>query len=360
MVLILRWIFAGCGSRVSPCRRSPAKSSLKESRAENDRLLNSMIVPLLLAGLALILAYIGSRRQISKLQFLFVALFFAVGAIGVVFQDLTMRIAALVEWQRSDLLLYFFALFGVLIAAHFIFRFKETETKLVDIVRRMAILSPEEPAAGSIDLAGTEVVPPNAWIVIPAYRESPVVRGVVEELRGICSGIIVVDDGSGDDTGREALAGGATVLTHSVNLGQGAALRTGLDFALKRGAEYIFTFDADGQHSAESLLTLAETLRCTGADVVLGSRWLGSVEAMPPLRRIVLRIAVVFTCIHSGLNVSDTHNGLRLFTRAAALRLRISQPRMAHASEIPSGACKLHFAEAPVTVIHGILLRKGL
>jgi polyprenyl-phospho-N-acetylgalactosaminyl synthase len=202
----------------------------------------------------------------------------------------------------------------------------------------------------------------RAWIVIPAYRESRVLRGVIERLRAICPRIVVVDDGSGDETGREARAGGATVLTHIVNLGQGAALQTGIEFALLQGADYIFTFDADGQHAPESLIVLAETMRSTGADVVLGSRRLGRVESMPWLRRWILRLAVVFTRLHSRLGVSDTHNGLRLFTRAAASGLRITQPRMAHASEILAqiGCSKLRFAEAPVTLRYTeYSLRKG-
>jgi len=202
----------------------------------------------------------------------------------------------------------------------------------------------------------------RAWIVIPAYREAHVLREVVERLHGICPRIVVVDDGSHDETGLEAHAGGATVLTHIVNLGQGAALQTGIEFALLKGADYIFTFDADGQHAPESLNVLAETMRSTGADVVLGSRRLGRVESMPRLRRMILRLAVVFTRLHSGLGVSDTHNGLRLFTRAAASCLRITQPRMAHASEILAqiGSSKLRFAEAPVTVRYTeYSLRKG-
>jgi glycosyltransferase involved in cell wall biosynthesis len=205
-------------------------------------------------------------------------------------------------------------------------------------------------------------IPERAWVVIPAYREASVIRCVIEQLREICPRIVVVDDGSNDDTGLEAQTGGATVLTHAVNLGQGAALQTGIEFALLQGAEYIFTFDADGQHDPASLKVLAETMRSSGADVVLGSRWLGRVEAMPPLRRVILRMAVVFTRLHSGLGVSDTHNGLRLFTRASARSLRITQPRMAHASEILAriGTSKLRFAEAPVTVRYTeYSLRKG-
>lgn len=106
-----------------------------------------MIVPILLAGLALILAYIGSRKEISRLQLLFVALFFLLGATGVIFQNLSMRVAAWFNVGRgADLLLYFSVLCGVLIAANFYFRFKETERQLTNIVRQIAILTPQYPA----------------------------------------------------------------------------------------------------------------------------------------------------------------------------------------------------------------------
>jgi len=202
----------------------------------------------------------------------------------------------------------------------------------------------------------------RAWVVIPAFREATVLGGVVARLRGVCQCVVVVDDGSRDDTGEAALAAGATVLTHVVNLGQGAALQTGIEYALRQGADYIFTFDADGQHSPDSLAIMAETMRTSGADIVLGSRWLGRAESMPAFRRLVLRVAVVFTRLHSGLAITDTHNGLRLFTRAAAARIQISQARMAHASELLDqiGATGLKYAEAPVTIQYTeYSLRKG-
>ena len=106
-----------------------------------------MIVPVLLLGLGLILAYIGSRKSLSRLQFLFVILFFLAGAISVVFNDLTMKAAALFGVGRgADLLLYFAVLCGVLVAANFYFRFKENERVLTEIVRQMAIQSPLRPA----------------------------------------------------------------------------------------------------------------------------------------------------------------------------------------------------------------------
>ncbi len=110
-----------------------------------------MIVPVLLLGLAAIFAYVGSRKQLSGIQLFVVGLFFLAGAIGVIFQDLTMRIAAYFHVGRgADLLLYFSVLCGVLISANFYFRFKETERILVEVVRKMAILSAQSPAA-SVD-----------------------------------------------------------------------------------------------------------------------------------------------------------------------------------------------------------------
>jgi hypothetical protein len=109
-----------------------------------------MIVPILLMGLALILAYIGSRKQLSRTQLLFVLLFFAIGVVSVLFQPLTMRAAAYLNVGRgADLLLYFSVLCGVLIAANFYFRFKDTERILVEVVRKMAILSPRHPTGES-------------------------------------------------------------------------------------------------------------------------------------------------------------------------------------------------------------------
>jgi glycosyltransferase involved in cell wall biosynthesis len=192
----------------------------------------------------------------------------------------------------------------------------------------------------------------RAWVVIPAYQEANVVRRVVDGVRRFASRVVVVDDGSTDETAQEALAAGATVLPHVVNLGQGAALQTGIEYALARGAEFVFTFDADGQHAPESLAAMASTLERTGAEVVLGSRTLGNAENIPMARRLLLRAAVLFTWMHARLPVTDTHNGLRLFTRDAAARIRIAQARMAHASEILSEIRRLglRFAEAPVTV----------
>jgi glycosyltransferase involved in cell wall biosynthesis len=166
--------------------------------------------------------------------------------------------------------------------------------------------------------------------------------------------VVVVDDGSHDSTGERAAAAGAVVVRHCVNLGQGAALQTGIAFALGRGARYVCTFDADGQHDPATIAQMRAALEGGGAQVALGSRFTGKSIGMPPVRRAFLRCAVVVTRLMTRLPVSDTHNGLRLFTRAAAERIRIRQLGMAHASEILAeiAAHRLPFVEVPTTIVY--------
>jgi len=202
----------------------------------------------------------------------------------------------------------------------------------------------------------------DLWVVIPAFNEGPVISEVVMAVRALYHNVVVVDDCSGDDTGAKALEAGATVLRHPINLGQGAALQTGLRYSLSRGADYIVTFDADGQHRPEDIGGLLDTQVKTGADVVLGSRFLGHAENIPRLRRMILQLAIVFTRVTSGVKLTDAHNGLRLLTRRAAERIHIRQNRMAHASEIIDqiGALGLTVVEAPVTIVYTeYSLRKG-
>jgi glycosyltransferase involved in cell wall biosynthesis len=193
----------------------------------------------------------------------------------------------------------------------------------------------------------------NLWIVIPAYREAATIGSVVESLRALGYGnICVVNDGSPDNTAALAGKAGAHVLDHILNLGQGAALQTGIAYALLNGAEYICTFDADGQHAACSVGDLYAALTAARADVALGSRFLDKDSNVPVLRRLLLQAALLFTRVHAQIDVSDTHNGLRLLTRRAAEVLTIEQPGMAHASEIlqKMGAAKLRFVEVPVHI----------
>jgi glycosyltransferase involved in cell wall biosynthesis len=192
----------------------------------------------------------------------------------------------------------------------------------------------------------------SIWLVVPAFNEAAVIGRVVADLLWHGYRTVVVDDGSSDDTGRNAGAAGAIVVTHPINLGQGAALQTGIAFVLRHGAETIVTFDADGQHRAADVALLLEALATADADFALGSRFLGGAVAMPLSRRLLLMAATWFTRLTTGLNVSDTHNGLRAMTRRGASRIKLRQNRMAHASELLDEIAHsgLRYVEVPVTI----------
>ncbi|MDB5693446.1 MAG: glycosyltransferase family 2 protein [Alphaproteobacteria bacterium] len=194
----------------------------------------------------------------------------------------------------------------------------------------------------------------SVWIVIPGFNESGMIARTIRSVAHWLPNVVVVDDGSTDETGREAERAGARVVRHCVNLGQGAALGTGIRYALLNGARNIVTFDADGQHRPEDIGVLLRRKEETGADVVLGSRFLGSTVNMPTSRRWLLRAATFYTRLTTGLNLTDAHNGLRLLTRRAAKQLRIRQNRMAHASELLDwlASSDLKVVEAPVNIVY--------
>ena len=191
-------------------------------------------------------------------------------------------------------------------------------------------------------------------VVVPAYNEAKSIGSVVISLVEKGYQVVVVDDGSIDRTAEAAESAGAVVLRHLLNLGQGGALQTGIAFALQSGARFICTFDADGQHRVENIETMWHCLNDRGVDIVLGSRFLGSSPGMSLTRKLLLKAAVVFTRLHSGLNLTDAHNGLRLMRAEAASKLVLKQMEMAHASEIIDQIArqKLKFCEAPVTILY--------
>jgi len=212
------------------------------------------------------------------------------------------------------------------------------------------------PLSRSFKPAGVPVtsrlVGDSIYVVVPAFNESP---RLDETLHALCSAernVVVVDDGSTDDTAAIALRHPVWLLRHPINCGQGAALQTGVDFALARGAEVIVTFDADGQHDAAEIDRLVTPMREKRADVVLGSRFLGSASGIPPTRWAILKLGILWTRLFSRLRVTDTHNGLRALSRDAARRIRLTHPRMAHASELLDQirAQGLRHLEVPVTV----------
>lgn len=187
---------------------------------------------------------------------------------------------------------------------------------------------------------------------MPAYNEAARLGRTLQTLLPLYPNVVVIDDGSRDATRQVAHEAGAWVLRHEVNSGQGAALQTGLDFALRHGADYLVTFDADGQHDPGDIARLLAPLERGEADVSLGSRFLGQTVNMPFTRKLILKAGVLFTRLVSNIKVTDAHNGLRAMTREAASRIQLLQDRMAHASEILDQIRQqqLRYVEVPVTI----------
>lgn len=194
-------------------------------------------------------------------------------------------------------------------------------------------------------------IPDSVFVVIPALNEAEVVGDVIEQVRRECPNVVLVNDGSTDDTAARAQRAGARVISHAINLGQGAALQTGITYALRLGATHIVTFDADGQHDPRQIATLIQSLG-PGFDVALGSRFKGTTIDMPLKRRVVLQVACWVNYVLTGLRLSDAHNGLRAFTRSAAQRLSLRQAGMAHATEIVAQVARhrMKYVEVPVTI----------
>lgn len=193
----------------------------------------------------------------------------------------------------------------------------------------------------------------DVLVIVPAFNEVSVIGRVVGALRAEFDKVLVVDDGSTDQTAEVARMAGSHVARHAINLGQGAALATGIRVATRLPAvNWIVTFDADGQHQVTDAVRLVEHARSGGYDVVLGTRFGGGRPEMPTRKRWLLRAATAYTRWSTGLAVTDTHNGLRVFRRDFAARLNLKETGMGHASEILDRIAELsaNWGELPVDI----------
>lgn len=196
---------------------------------------------------------------------------------------------------------------------------------------------------------------PDIAIVVPVYSEATVIGGVIDDLKRVFKHVYVVDDGSPDGSGLIAQQHGARVIFHPINFGQGAALQTGIEAALANPeVDYIVTFDGDGQHSIDDALAMAARLRVGDVDVVFGSRFLDERTELTTAKRVVLRTAVAYTNLMTGLKLTDAHNGLRAFNREVAQFIELEHNGMAHATEIVHqiGDGKFRFVEMPVHILY--------
>lgn len=190
--------------------------------------------------------------------------------------------------------------------------------------------------------------------VVPAFNEELRISSVLKDLKKYVDHVIVVDDGSVDNTSNVSHGKKVTVLRHIVNLGQGAAIQTGFEKAKILNADIVLTFDADGQFKAHEIREIIKPLLSKKTDIVLGSRFLGKKSNMPLSKNILLKCALIFTKLYSKINLTDTHNGFRALNKKAYQAINLVHNRMSHASEIIHQIKKhnLKYNEIAVTVTY--------
>jgi polyprenyl-phospho-N-acetylgalactosaminyl synthase len=196
----------------------------------------------------------------------------------------------------------------------------------------------------------------DVFVVIPAYNENAVLRTSLSGLLPFGYSVVVVDDGSAVPAS-ECLDGLRVYsVRHDINLGQGAALQTGAEFALEKGAAIIVHFDADGQHPAAMVERLIEPIVSGRVDVTLGSRFLDPKDsrAVPVEKRWLLKAAVFVSWVFTRMWLTDAHNGLRALSRSAAEKIVLKENGFAHATEILDllRRSKMRYCEVPVSVVY--------
>lgn len=192
------------------------------------------------------------------------------------------------------------------------------------------------------------------YIVIPAYNEEQLIGKVVQQAaKEGYSSIIVVDDGSSDATGEVARAEGAIVIQHKLNRGKGAATRTGIDAAVRLGADIVVTIDGDGQHNPKEITQVLQPIFNGVCDVALGSREI-TTNTMPLHKVVHNKIANSITYLYSGIRVQDSQSGFRAYSRLACGLLDTISDSYEYESEIIQlvATHKLSYREVPISTVY--------
>lgn len=195
----------------------------------------------------------------------------------------------------------------------------------------------------------------DVFIVIPAFNEEERIAPVVRSLRDVgFKNIVVVDDGSKDQTAEQAYRAGAHVFRHVINRGQGAALQTGNTYARRQAAKIVVHFDGDGQFNPDDIAPAIDALSRGTYDIVFGSRFLDARSASMPWikKRLLLPVGRILNRLMTGVTLSDAHNGFRVLGAKALDKIAILHDGMAHNSDIVAQVKQynLRFCEHPVEV----------
>ena len=195
----------------------------------------------------------------------------------------------------------------------------------------------------------------NICIIVPIYNEDKVVRGIAKALVDEKYTVLIVDDGSSDNSLKVISDLPVYTLKHSTNFGQGAALQTGFEFAKRNpNLEIFVTFDSDGQHQPKDIDNVVLPIKDNKADIVFGTRFQDDKTKMPIIKRIILKLAVKYTNLSTGVPLTDAHNGFRAMNRRALEEMNLNLNGMAHASEIVATAHRANLitAEVPVEILY--------
>ena len=198
----------------------------------------------------------------------------------------------------------------------------------------------------------------DVWLIVPSFNEGSVIEDVLRAARESFPNIVAVDDGSVDGSAAAILRAGAHLVRHPVNLGQGAAIQTGVEYARSQpGSRFFVTFDADGQHQVKDVLAMVERLRVEPLDIIVGTRFgrpRAEDDQVPLIKRLVLRTVVALSPRTRRLGLTDAHNGLRVFNRTVAEDLNLRMNGMSHASEFVElmDSHSWRVAEQPVDILY--------
>ncbi|MDQ7009258.1 MAG: DUF2304 family protein [Candidatus Gracilibacteria bacterium] len=301
------------------------------------------------AIIILILAIdIAKKQKFNALHFL---VFFGMGGGLLVFTFFPSALNSLGEFfglQRgADLLVYSSVIFLVYFVLLLLSKHVDNKESITGLIRELAIENSDKK-----NIEGKEV------FVIPSYNEGQVIEENIKNiLKAGYKNILLINDGSSDNSRNilENFGDKIILLNHLKNRGQGASLETGFEYLRRYGKmDYVICYDADGQHSLEDLSKFYKILdNKKNIDIVFGSRFIEKTNSNIPFsRRIILKIAILFTFFLSQIHLTDTHNGYRVFRRKILNKIKITIDGMGHASEIIDivASKKIKYRELPVDI----------